>query len=194
MIDLLEINNFADAATVSRFLEDLRSANGSPAALLSSDTEGTVRPRVRSTTRIAVPQETRECMMQLLRKRKSQMEAHFHQALGHCEEPQFLRYSPGDFFVPHQDGNTSLIFDHSRFRRISLVLFLSTHASEVTPETYGGGALVFHGPFSDPNLRVAVTPAAGTLIAFRAETTHEVTPITHGERYSIVSWFLAEPD
>ncbi|MCA1578026.1 MAG: 2OG-Fe(II) oxygenase [Acidobacteria bacterium] len=29
----------------------------------------------------------------------------------------------------------------------------------------------------------------GTLIAFRAETTHEVTPVTHGERYSMVSWF-----
>ena len=29
----------------------------------------------------------------------------------------------------------------------------------------------------------------GTLVAFRSETTHEVTPVTHGERYSIVSWF-----
>jgi predicted 2-oxoglutarate/Fe(II)-dependent dioxygenase YbiX len=29
----------------------------------------------------------------------------------------------------------------------------------------------------------------GMLIAFRAETTHEITPVTHGERYSIVSWY-----
>lgn len=189
MIDLLEIDDFADAATVAAFVKDLRTASGSPAALLSPDLEGTVQPRVRSTTRVAVPQETRERMMELLLDRKSQIEAHFRQALGHCEDPQFLRYSTGDFFVPHQDGNTSLIFDQSRFRRISLVLFLSTHAPEATPETYGGGALVFHGPASDPNLRVAVTPPAGTLVAFRAETTHEVTPVTHGERYSIVSWF-----
>jgi len=27
------------------------------------------------------------------------------------------------------------------------------------------------------------------LVAFRSETTHEVTPVTHGERYSIASWF-----
>ena len=27
-----------------------------------------------------------------------------------------------------------------------------------------------------------------TLVAFRAETTHEVTPVTHGERHSIVYW------
>jgi SM-20-related protein len=31
--------------------------------------------------------------------------------------------------------------------------------------------------------------APGTLVAYRAETTHEVTPVTHGERFTIVSWF-----
>ena len=29
----------------------------------------------------------------------------------------------------------------------------------------------------------------GTLVAFRSETTHEVTPVTHGERFSIASWY-----
>jgi predicted 2-oxoglutarate/Fe(II)-dependent dioxygenase YbiX len=38
-------------------------------------------------------------------------------------------------------------------------------------------------------LRVPVAPAPGTLICFRAETTHEVLPVTRGERVSIVSWF-----
>jgi predicted 2-oxoglutarate/Fe(II)-dependent dioxygenase YbiX len=38
---------------------------------------------------------------------------------------------------------------------------------------------------------VPLAPAPGTLVAFPSETTHEVTPITHGERLSIVSWYRA---
>jgi SM-20-related protein len=109
--------------------------------------------------------------------------------LGQCEEPQFLRYDVGDFFVPHQDGNTPLIHDRSRFRKISVVLFLSTQSEDPTPGTHGGGSLVLHGHHSGPFLRVPVLAAPGTLVAFRAETTHEVTPITHGERFTIVSWY-----
>jgi SM-20-related protein len=29
----------------------------------------------------------------------------------------------------------------------------------------------------------------GLLIAFRSDLLHEVTPVTHGERYTLVSWF-----
>jgi predicted 2-oxoglutarate/Fe(II)-dependent dioxygenase YbiX len=48
---------------------------------------------------------------------------------------------------------------------------------------------VFHGPYPDYDLRVPLAPSPGTLVAFRAETTHEVTPVTHGERVTIVSWY-----
>ena len=109
--------------------------------------------------------------------------------LKECEEPQFLRYEPGDFFVAHQDGNTPLIHDDSRFRKVSVVLFLSRASDEPSPETYGGGELVMHGPYSGPILREKVNAVPGTLVAFRAETTHEVTPVTHGERFTVVSWF-----
>jgi SM-20-related protein len=40
-----------------------------------------------------------------------------------------------------------------------------------------------------PPLRVTMPAAPGTLVAYRAETTHEVTPVTHGERFTIASWF-----
>jgi len=70
------------------------------------------------------------------------------------------------------------------------VIFLSAFSRAVAPESYGGGALVLHGPYSGPDLRVPLAPAPGTLICFRAETTHEVMPVTHGERFTIVSWYL----
>jgi SM-20-related protein len=29
----------------------------------------------------------------------------------------------------------------------------------------------------------------GLLVAFRSDTVHEVLPVTHGERFTVVSWF-----
>ena len=190
MIDLLEIGDFLDAAECAALREELRRADGAAAALLGRDgSAGAVRTEVRRTTRIAVAPQTRERIVRLLMARKEALERRFGLPLGECEEPQFLRYGQGDYFVAHQDGNTPLVFDNSRFRKISAVVFLSPRSEEPAPEAYGGGSLVLHGPYTGPPLRVPLAGAPGTLAAFRAETTHEVTPVTHGERFTIAAWF-----
>ena len=189
MIDLLEIEDFLDAGACAELRAELRHATGGPAMLLGRDAASAVDPLVRRATRAALPAATREHVTRLLMARKDAIERHFGLSLGECEEPQFLRYEIGDFFVAHQDGNTPLLHDDSRFRKISAVIFLSAQSEEPSPETYGGGAFVFHGPYSGPPLRLPIAPAPGTLVAFRAETTHEVTPVTHGERFTIVSWY-----
>ena len=74
-------------------------------------------------------------------------------------------------------------------KRVSAVIFLSEKSEAPAEGTYGGGALVFHGPWTGPELRVAAGARPGSLVAFRAETTHEVTPVTHGVRYTIATWF-----
>jgi SM-20-related protein len=185
MIDVLEINGFLDAAACAGLRAELRAASGAAAGLLGGD----VRTHVRNATRVAVAPATSERLKSRLMQQKPALEAHFGLALGDDEDPQFLRYEAGDFFVPHQDGNTPLIHDDSRFRRISVVIFLSPHSEAPAPDTYGGGSLVLYGPYSGPELRVPLTPPPGTLVAFRAETTHEVTPVTHGERFTIATWF-----
>ena len=148
-----------------------------------------MQPAVRKSTRVAVSPETRARVRQWLMARKPEIETHFGVELSECEDPQFLRYETGDYFVPHQDGNTPMVWDESRFRRISAVIFLSQRSDEEAPDTYGGGELVFHGPYSGPRLRVPAQAAPGTLVTFRAETTHEVTPVTHGVRFTIATWF-----
>jgi SM-20-related protein len=190
MIDLYQIPDFLDATTVQEIRAEVRRTSGGPATVLSRNPDGTVMPRVRKSTRVVIAPETRERIHRLLMERTAELEAHFKIALGACEEPQFLRYDQGDFFVAHQDGNTPVVHDASRFRRISVLVFLSTPSPEPVEEGYGGGTLTFHGNFlTDPNLRVSLTPAPGTLVAFRAQTTHEVEMVTHGERYTIASWF-----
>lgn len=192
MIDLLHIENFLDDDTRAEIVAELQRAHGAPATVLSADAGGRM-DMARRTTRVAVSPETRALVRQRLMDRKAQIEAHFGVAVTDCEDPQFLRYETGDYFVPHQDGNTPMVWDDSRFRRISAVIFLSEKADEPAPDTYGGGALVFHGPYTAPNERVAASAAPGTLVTFRAETTHEVTPVTHGVRFTIATWFRADP-
>lgn len=191
MIDLLQIERFLDDATRVELLAELERAHGAPATVLSGEEAGVVRSAVRRTTRVSPSSSTRAMVKQRLMERKPEIEAHFGVQLSECEEPQFLRYETGDYFVPHQDGNTPMVWDDSRFRRISAVVFLSEQSHEPAPGTYGGGALVFHGPYSGPQLRVPAGAQPGSLVTFRAETTHEVTPVTHGIRYTIATWFRA---
>lgn len=189
MIDHLQITGFLDGAACDALRAELRETVGRAASLLGQDGAGPVRPQVRKVTRAAVAAATCERVKGRLMDRKDALERHFGLALGECEEPQFLRYETGDFFVPHQDGNTPLIYDQSRFRKISAVIFLSPQSGDPLPGTYGGGSLVLHGPYSGPPLRLPLAPAPGTLVCFRSETTHEVTPVIHGERFTIVSWY-----
>src|SRR6185295_14422399 len=151
-------------------------AAGSQATVLGLDAGGDVKPLVRRSTRMRVPARMAEQITARLMQQTDALERRFGHALASCEPPQFLRYLPGDFFVAHQDGNTPLIHDHSRFRKVSAVIFVSAFSEAPAPESYGGGALVLHGPYTGPELRVPLTPAPGTLVAFRAETTHEVLP------------------
>jgi SM-20-related protein len=189
MIDTFEVKSFLRPAECAGLRAELRQAAGSQAAVLGRDPGGEIKPLVRRSTRMSVPARTAERITALLMQQTDALERRFGHALSSCEPPQFLRYLPGDFFVAHQDGNTPLVHDDSRFRKVSAVIFLSASSQAPAPESYGGGALVLHGPYSGPDLRVPLTPAPGTLTCFRAETTHEVLPVTHGERFTIVSWY-----
>ena len=66
------------------------------------------------------------------------------------------------------------------------MIFLNRESESPEAGDYCGGSLVFSDLFRQ---RFRVSPEPGMLLAFRSETTHEVTPVTHGERYSIASWY-----
>lgn len=189
MIDLLEIKDFLGRVECQTLCAELRKTAGKPATVSTHGTGRTIMPQMRRATRLAAANATRDRIVELLLGHKQRLESHFGRAISECEEPQFLRYQAGDFFVAHQDGNTPGVRDHSRFRKISAVVFLNAQSEEPSCDTYGGGELVFHGPYLGPTLRVPLAPASGTLVCFPAETTHEVVPVTHGERFTIASWY-----
>lgn len=183
MFHLLVVDHFLDAETRAALLRELESASGAEAEVYGSSAGGAVDARTRSTKKLVVARGTREMVRTALSSVQRTLEKHFAVALTSFEEPQFLRYQAGDFFVAHQDGNTPLIRDDTRHRRVSVVVFLSEESA------YSGGSLVLHGRYPDFDEHHHVPAAPGSLIAFSSETTHEVTPLTAGHRYTIVSWF-----
>jgi SM-20-related protein len=189
--DLLVVRDFFDAKTCRALIEEMRHSPAS-AALTYGKGEGIVDERVRRVRQVSMSSESTRFVIGRLEDHRENLERHFDIKLGACEPPQFLCYRVGDFFVAHQDGNTGLIdLDTDRARRISVTIFLNEQSTDQDGDTYCGGSLVF----SDwrTGARREVYGENGMLVAFRSEMTHEVTLVTYGERYAIVSWYRRRP-
>ena len=181
--DLLVVKHFIEPFVCDSIVSEMRAAEGSAATVYGRTTSGSVDTNVRKTLRVVPSSETLELVRQRLVSCEPAVEKHFNVSLSECEEPQFLRYGEGDFFVAHQDGNTGLLRLDTERRLISTVIFLSRQAESPAADVYCGGSLLF------TRFGFHMPAEPGMLVAFRSETTHEVTPVTHGERFSIASWY-----
>ncbi|HYK03907.1 MAG TPA: 2OG-Fe(II) oxygenase [Thermoanaerobaculia bacterium] len=182
---MFTISDFFDPVTRQRILSELRDASANEATVYGG--AKSVDTQVRRTKKVSASEGTRALVLRKLDERKGEIERQFGLETHAIEEPQFLRYTAGDFFVAHQDGNTPVIRDDTRFRKVSIVIFLSDRGD------YDGGELQLHGKYPDFDVRESAPAEPGTLVAFPAETTHEVTPLARGERYTIVSWYRVTP-
>jgi predicted 2-oxoglutarate/Fe(II)-dependent dioxygenase YbiX len=150
--------------------------------------EAVIDQRVRRVSRFTVTAESNSHIAYQLENQRPAIADYFRIKLTSFEEPQFLCYRVGDFFVAHQDGNTGMVqLETDRTRRISVSIFLNDQSIEPEPDAFCGGSLVFHD--WRHGTRQEIRGEAGMLCAFRSELTHEVTPVTCGERYVIVTWY-----
>jgi SM-20-related protein len=183
--DLFVVPQFFEPGQCDTILAALKASAGSPATVYGRTAGGSIDERTRKTFRLEPANSLVELVTARLWSFKTAVEQHFSVALNVCEEPQFLRYREGDFFVAHQDGNTGMLKLDTEQRLISTVIFLSRESEQPEDDAYCGGSLVF----SNRGGKFRFPAEPGMLVAFRSETTHEVTPVTHGERYSIASWY-----
>jgi len=142
---------------------------------------------VRRASHIEVDEGTRALLEQHLDALRPRLTQFFALPLGEREGLSLLRYLPGGLFKRHRDwGNVPSWPDAAR-RRISVVLFLTTSRDLQQRGTFSGGLLRLF----DEEGQVAhdVYPEAGTLVAFRSTTPHEVLPIIDGVRDTVVDWF-----
>lgn len=153
---------------------------------------------VDTTVRSAKWVEVEETTVSMVRSRlldlKPAVERHFNVSLKGCQQPQFLAYREGDFYLPHRDRPDDP--DAAAFaaeRKVSVVIFLNSESPEPRQDAYGGGALTFYGLIDTPlgkSVGIPLAGQSGLLIAFPSEIPHEVQPVTYGERYTIVSWYV----
>jgi len=179
-----------DARQCGELIAELSVAPEAPATLYGQGKTARVDERARKVARLMPASETIARITSRLHEARKAIAAHFGLPLKGFEEPQFLRYRAGDFFVAHQDGNTGMLLgDREQVRKVSVVLFLNRQSEAGEAGTYGGGSLVFSEWRAGRKAgRYALSASAGSLVAFTSDTTHEVTPVTFGDRYSIVSW------
>ena len=188
--DLYVVRVFFDAETCVEFIDEI-AAHSRPGHGLRAGRLGCVDERVRKAARLMPARETFEhCQARLLECR-GEVGEHFGVSLGGLRRAAVPKLPGGRLLRRHQDGNTGMILsEREQSRRVSVVIFLNRQSEAPEADAYGGGALVFSDwRAGQGRVEFRLSGEAGTLVAFRSETTHEVVPVTHGERYSIVSWY-----
>jgi SM-20-related protein len=192
-LGLFVVKDFFDGAWCERLRLEASSASKSPATVVNKSIER-LDAGVRQTKWAGVSTPTISAVKARLLAVKPRLESHFNVQLAGCEEPQFLAYKTGDFFRLHRDNaDDPDAYAYVRERQVSAVIFLNSEAEALGPQSYGGGALTFYGLIDDPHWKTYGFPLIGergVLIAFPSDVLHEVTVVTDGERYSVVSWFF----
>jgi SM-20-related protein len=194
-LGLFVAKGFIDPAMCESLRFEMRSGIHIAATVVGESFQETVNESVRSTKQAKISVLSASHLASRLSAVKPMLENHFNVNLGGCEKPQFLIYREGNFFLPHQDGDDNPSKpEYIKKRKLSAVIFLNNDdAQETESESYRGGDLTFYGLIDDPRCKQYGFPLfseVGLLVAFRSETFHEVTPVTRGERYTIVSWFF----
>lgn len=183
---------FIDPETCARIIAEARYAPTTQAPVYLEGSSELVHQTVRKATSMHPSDETISLIQDRLFQQIPVLAEHFKISLTDCEKPQFLVYRAGDFFVRHQDGNSdNLEFDHLRVRKISIVIFLNDATMETRAGTFSGGALLFcqEGDAQTEPLSFPLWGETGLLVAFASHTLHEVTPVTAGERFTIINFF-----
>ena len=193
--------DFLDDEFCAQCLAEARSVAAVPAEVFHKDASTgaighIVDEQIRKTEQLKVSKPTHFYVRERLQQVKPALEQHFNVSLTDFEKPLFYLYQKGSFFGPHVDclkAPDTEEYVHAKKRSISVIAFLNRHADTPMSGHYGGGALTLYGLVDQPQWQEYGFPfwgEPGMLIAFRSDVMHEVKPVIHGERCTVVSWFV----
>lgn len=193
-LGLFVIPNFIEVAHAADLCCQMAIAPSERAIVIGAGGEHRLNEDVRKVGSSILDKGLQSPLERRLREVLPDLEKHFSVTLADFEPPQYLVYSPGDFFKPHTDGGGTEIKSEIRRRRVSLVIFLNRQSPEPAEGTYGGGDLAFYGLLDGAKWEKCAFPLnaePGLLIAFPSNKWHEVKPVSHGRRFTVVTWFYA---
>jgi predicted 2-oxoglutarate/Fe(II)-dependent dioxygenase YbiX len=193
-LGLFVVKSFLDPVLCETLVSEARSTVRVP-SLTYRDGASSVDESFRRAKDVKVSKQTRLLVQDRLLAVKPKLEEHFRMKLAGCEKPDFLLYDEGDYFRLHRDTGEpgdSDCPEMLKSRKVSVIIFLNAHSDEYGPGCYSGGLLSFYGLIDKPEWKDYGFPLegeTGLLVAFRSDTYHKVSPVTRGERHTIVSWF-----
>ena len=176
---------FLDPAACARIRAALDRGAPEPAEILRNGVgldEG-----VRSAWQLDVDPGTLAFVDSRLDSRRARLSAWFSRPLQAREGAGFLRYGPGGFYRPHRDRGVDPEWPGAARRQVALVLFLTSGEGVPGSDCRGGALRLLAG--GDGRRDVEVVPARGSLVAFAADTLHEVERVHAGTRDVVVDWF-----
>ena len=185
---------FLDRETCEGLKAEARAGSHERAKIYEGGADYVLNESRRSAVKVNVKDSAASAVRERLLAKCEEFTLRFGVEVVDCQEPTFLVYKPGDFFEPHRDQTQAPNApDSIKRRRVSAVVFLSDESAGGVEGEYEGGSLAFYGLLKDPRCRdigIPVRGRAGMLVAFRSDVFHQVSPVTRGERFTIVSWFF----
>ncbi len=184
-------DDFLDASQCREVVREMRSATPEYAEVYTGEDRQEVEQSLRRAKRLKPTGQVRLLLEDHLELLRPRLEKAFSVSLRGFQPPQFLAYGPGHFHQPHRDTSPDATEAIAQ-RKVSLIAFLNDQSEDPQDGCYGGGSLLLAGLLPGPGgdeRGIPVAPPAGSAVAFRSDTVHEVKPVTHGERFTIVTWF-----
>ena len=112
------------------------------------------------------------------------------------EPCQFTEYKKGQFYDWHCDSYEEPYNEPENLNRHGKLRKLSMTVSLTNPDEYEGGDLEFDFRNTDEGSQPRICEEVrkkGSVIVFPSFIHHQVTKVTKGTRYSLVSWQLGQP-
>jgi SM-20-related protein len=190
---LFAVEHFLSSGECSEVRSAIQASTQASATVRDEHGDFVVDRRARRVQWVDVPKALTALVERRLADVRPSVARHYGVSLKDCQTPQFLAYGPGDFYKAHRDNTTDRdAATVSQERLISAVVFLNSSSPEPGDDTYGGGALTFYGLLDEPrtqSLGLPLDAEEGLLITFRSEIVHAVSSVTHGQRFTAVSWY-----
>lgn len=189
-VGVLGMPGFFSPSICRSLRDETRSGDLAPARVRAGDAGTHVDREHRRSHVSRVSPRAHAVVNDALRRVQPWISNHFQLWLGGFEEAQFLLYHPGDFFGGHADGPVPAEYPfRPNCRKISVIVFLNGEVGSAPDSSFTGGALSFLEEGTAGSAGLPITPAEGLLVAFPAYLGHEVLPVRHGDRFTVVSWY-----
>ena len=203
----LIIENFLNKEECNLIVSEIKESSAAQKAMvkttiLSSVVAPSVDEEIRKTSIYKLSEYLENIYNENFLKHQGRIEDYFSMALTTATELQALEYQTDDFYIKHaddsneiidKDGNTVGFVCVAPQRKLTTVLFVSSHESRKDKESinsFDGGELVFNYLYDSDFNQIEIRPKAGDMVVFPSNPyfSHEVKPVLSGYRATLVQW------